>query len=125
VRTILAIVILAFAVIMIAACGTQRRMDVYKPGNEDQAITLGRTVYKTHCDKCHPNGEAGVGLPLNNIYLPGFVTRYRVRSRSMLLWLGKMPAFKQHEISKEEMDNLIAYLKHMHHSKSPELTTSR
>ena len=95
-----------------------------KPG-ESAGIAHGREIFKMHCDKCHPAGEAGVGLPINNINLPGFLTRYRIRSRSFLLWTGKMPAFHKQEISRKEMDHLIAYIKQLHHSKSDSLSAGR
>jgi mono/diheme cytochrome c family protein len=89
--------------------------------SRDQAISAGvqpayikgQQVFKMHCQKCHPNGEAGVGLSLNNLHLPGLVVRYRIRSRSVFLWTGKMPSFKKDEISRGDMDELIKYLKHM------------
>lgn len=79
----------------------------------EQKIADGRLVFKAHCQKCHPNGEAGVGPALNNKPLPAFLLRARIRSRATFLWTGKMPSFDKHEISKVELSALIAYLKHM------------
>ena len=64
----------------------------------------------TNCQQCHPGGEAGVGPPINNIPLPGFTKRIRIRSKAFLLGLGRMPSFKKHEISRQEMDDLIVYM---------------
>jgi cytochrome c2 len=95
-----------------ASCSARRiNKDMNTP--EDPKLRVGREVFKANCQRCHPNGESGVGPPLNNIYLPGFLMRARVRSRAFLLWTGRMPSFKKHEISKKEMDDLIYYLKDM------------
>jgi mono/diheme cytochrome c family protein len=79
----------------------------------DATVREGQIVFKNQCQKCHPGGESGVGPPINNIHLPGFLVRARIRSRAFLLWMGRMPAFDKHEISKKEMDVLIQYLKYM------------
>jgi mono/diheme cytochrome c family protein len=79
--------------------------------SKDPKVTEGKLVFKNNCQRCHPNGEAGVGPPLNNIHLPGFLLRARIRSRAFLLWTGRMPSFKRQEISKKEMNVLVAYLK--------------
>ncbi|MCD6017028.1 MAG: hypothetical protein K0S53_149 [Bacteroidetes bacterium] len=79
----------------------------------DQKIADGRLVFKNKCQKCHPNGEAGVGPALNDKKLPAIIMRARIRSRATFLWTGRMPAFNKHEISKVEMNALIAYLKDM------------
>ena len=108
------------------ACGAQRRLDsTANLATEKTDVSQGRVIYKMMCDKCHPGGEAGVGLPVNNASLPGFLIRYRIRHRSFLLWMGKMPAFDKSEISGKEMDQLISYIKHLHHSKSEHLVSGR
>jgi mono/diheme cytochrome c family protein len=110
---IISLVILA----LVSSCDSSRRIEANMQQNESKEVSNGRNIYKINCQKCHPDGEAGVGPAVANIHLPGFLTRYRIRSRSFLLWTGRMPAFKKDEISKKEMDDLIAYIKKLHHSK--------
>ena len=108
-------IILIIVLSIIVSCGSPRRIETNLAKEnitaEDQRIAAGRLIFKNNCQKCHPNGEAGEGPSLNNIHLPGVLLRYRVRSKSFVLWLGKMPSFNKSEISKKEMDGLIAYMK--------------
>jgi mono/diheme cytochrome c family protein len=57
----------------------------------------------THCHKCHPGGEAGLGPSV--LHKPGFAKRLQVRHG-----LGTMPSFNRKEISKQELDAIIKYL---------------
>ncbi len=102
---------------MASACGPQRRVESNLATSQETETMAGRLVFKQHCQKCHPDGESGVGLPISNIKLPGFITRYKIRSRSLLLWAGSMPAFKKDEISRKEMDELITFIKYLHHTR--------
>lgn len=92
---------------------TARRVEKDMTQQEDPDIANGRLVFKYNCQKCHPNGEAGVGPPLNMIHLPKFMIKARVRSRAFLLWTGRMPSFKKHEISRQELKALVKYIKYM------------
>jgi mono/diheme cytochrome c family protein len=109
---ILAIAILICSALYFVSCSS-RRVKKDMSIEQDQKAADGRSVFKNKCQKCHPNGEAGVGPALNNKKLPSFFIRAKVRSRATFIWTGKMPAFDKHEISKIEMDALIAYLKYM------------
>lgn len=99
--------------IFMLACGTARRSEplMGTMNTSSEKIEKGRIVFNNKCNKCHPGGESGEGPMLNNIYLPKFVIKARVRSKAFLLYTGKMPSFKKHEISKEELNALTAYLK--------------
>lgn len=108
---------------MLAAC-SQRRAEANLAGAPELEAMAGAGVFKTHCQKCHPDGEAGVGPAINSVPLPGFLTRYRIRSRSFLLWTGRMPAFKHDEISGGDMDALIAYIKKLRRAKPAAETKS-
>ncbi|MDF2448095.1 MAG: hypothetical protein K0R26_599 [Bacteroidota bacterium] len=79
----------------------------------DDQVAEGRIIFKNQCQKCHPNGEAGVGPSLNDKKLPSFIIRARIRSRATFLWTGRMPSFSKHEISEKGLDALLAYLKNM------------
>jgi mono/diheme cytochrome c family protein len=81
--------------------------------SSDPRIIEGRRVFKSKCQSCHPNGEAGVGPEINNIMVPKFVLKARVRSRGFLLWTGRMPQFDKHEISAKELKSLVRYIKVM------------
>jgi mono/diheme cytochrome c family protein len=70
------------------------------------AVAQGRQVFMAHCQPCHPGGEAGLGPAINDKLLPGFLIALQVRSG-----LGAMPAFSPQELSPDELDALIAYLK--------------
>ena len=69
-------------------------------------ITRGQQVFMRECHQCHPGGEAGLGPAINNKPLPGFLIKIQVRNG-----LGAMPAFSQNEISPEDLDRLVDYLK--------------
>jgi mono/diheme cytochrome c family protein len=122
--------IVSLVVLALLSCGSPRRAQKNMSGQakaEDEKLVEGRKIFKSQCQKCHPNGEGGVGPSLNNVHLPGFALRYRIRSRSILLWTGRMPSFHKNEISKTEMASLIRFLKDLE-KKDPlnkELTASK
>src|ERR1051325_2324606 len=68
----------------------------------------GMRLFMKFCNKCHPGGEKGRGPKLNDKKLPNSVIHWQVP-----LGGGKMPDFKKDEISKEELDKIIAFLKLM------------
>jgi mono/diheme cytochrome c family protein len=106
-------------VLCICSCSARRVAREWQTSaSEDPAVKEGRLVFKSKCQRCHPNGEAGVAPPLNNIRLPRFFLKARVRSRAVLLWTGRMPAFDKHEISKKELKSLVTFLKAMEKGKN-------
>ncbi|HET7692828.1 MAG TPA: cytochrome c [Gemmatimonadota bacterium] len=66
----------------------------------------GRTAYMKYCHQCHPGGEAGLGPSLNDKALPTFLKRFQVRQG-----IGSMPSFSEEQISDEELDDIMEYLK--------------
>jgi hypothetical protein len=92
---------------------SSRRLEAEKITAEstDPVISEGRIVFKNKCQPCHPNGESGVGPQINNIRVPRFVLKARVRSRAFLLWTGRMPQFDKHEISRKELNSLVSFIK--------------
>lgn len=115
---------------LLLSCGSPRRAQKNMSGaaaNEDPELAMGREVFKSQCQKCHPNGEGGAGPAINNLRLPRVALRYRVRSRSILLWTGRMPSFEKSEISKRELNSLISFLKNLEKrdALNPQLTASR
>jgi mono/diheme cytochrome c family protein len=105
--------VLIFLLILLSACGTARRGEpiMGKMNLKNDQVKRGEIIFMQNCEKCHPGGEAGVGVAINNAPVPGFLKRFRVRSRAYYFGLGRMPSFKKHEISKAQLDDLIAYLK--------------
>lgn len=93
-------------------CGSARRGEPLRgPMLLDEQIQRGQVVFMQNCHKCHPGGEAGAGPSLNNIPLTRGMLKFRVRSRAFFLGIGRMPSFKKHEISREELNDLVRYLK--------------
>lgn len=93
--------------LLLAGCGSARRgTPVQPPFNPaSQQVQQGRQVFMRFCNGCHPGGEAGVGLAINNKPLPGFLIRFQVRHG-----LGVMPSFSEEVISDEQLDALSAFL---------------
>ena len=68
----------------------------------------GMRLFMKFCNKCHPGGEKGKGPSLNDKKLPNFLIHWQVR-----LGGGKMPDFKKNEISQDELDKIVAFLRLM------------
>ncbi|RNI25677.1 c-type cytochrome [Rufibacter latericius] len=108
--------------LVLSSCGTARRSEpIMGPLTvQTQQLENGRVVFMQNCHRCHPLGEAGLGPSINNIPLPGVALRFRVRSKAFFLGIGRMPSFKKHEISREQMDELVVYLKALRRHKGNE-----
>jgi mono/diheme cytochrome c family protein len=72
---------------------------------DDPQLQRGKSVFMEHCHYCHPGGEGGLGLGLNDKPLPRFLMKTQVR-----LGLGVMPEFDERRISPEELDDLLSYI---------------
>ncbi len=93
--------------LLIAGCSARRGEPIVGPLRvSEPGIARGQQVFMRECHQCHPGGEAGLGPAINNKPLPGFLVKFQVRTG-----LGVMPAFSQGEISGEELDHLVDYLK--------------
>lgn len=103
----------------VSSCGTAKRGEpISGPLNlQTEQLERGQLVYMQHCQKCHPGGEAGVGTPINNVPLPSGLIKFRVRSKAFLLGLGRMPSFKEDEISDPDLEALVRYIKEMKKNK--------
>jgi mono/diheme cytochrome c family protein len=92
---------------LLAACAGRRSeplrgsLDI-----SDAQVAHGQQVYMYRCDKCHPGGDAGLGPSLNNKPLPGFMMGFQARHG-----MGAMPAFTEEELSKPDLEAVVAYLK--------------
>lgn len=92
-----------------AGCSARRGAALYGPIDVSApGVARGQQVFMRECYQCHPGGEAGLGPAINNKPLPGFLVKFQVRRG-----IGAMPAFSQQEITPEELDDLIAFLKKM------------
>jgi mono/diheme cytochrome c family protein len=65
----------------------------------------GRRVFTTHCQPCHPGGNAGVGPSLKLKPVGSFRLKTQVR-----MGKGKMPAFTPSQIDRDDLQRLVAYL---------------
>jgi mono/diheme cytochrome c family protein len=102
-------------VVAVAACSARRGEPLYGPLRiTSAAVENGQQVFMRECHQCHPGGEAGLGPSINDKPLPGFLMKLQVRRG-----IGAMPAFSQEEITPQELDNLVQFLKELrHHSKT-------
>lgn len=109
----LCIVVLLMSLALFS-CGTSRRSVPIKSPleNKGEEVAMGRKIFMEYCQQCHPHGEAGLGLAINNKPLPGFMIRFQVRNG-----LGVMPEFKDSVISDEELGQLVVYLKALRKNK--------
>lgn len=68
-------------------------------------VTIGKEVFDTHCEDCHPGGEEDVGPSLiADPHTPADL-RQQIREGS-----GKMRPFPEKRISGDELEALLAYL---------------
>ncbi len=68
----------------------------------------GMKLFMRKCNKCHPGGEKGKGPSLNDKEYPRFLIHWQVR-----LGGGDMPKFTDDEISKTQLQQIIAFVKRM------------
>lgn len=88
-------------------CATPRRgPTMATPAALDEKAKRGEIVYMQNCQQCHPNGEGGMGPSMNNRHLPGFAIKAQTR-----LGAGAMPAFSKDEISHDELDAMVDYMR--------------
>lgn len=94
-------------ILTITGCSPRKGVPYTEPlTNMSKEVQQGKVLFDNFCNKCHPNGAAGLGPALNNKPLPGFAIRFQIRNG-----LGVMPAFDEEQISDEESKNIVAYLR--------------
>jgi mono/diheme cytochrome c family protein len=95
------------AALLLAGCSARRGEPLVGPlGETSAAVVRGQRVFMANCHACHPGGEAGLAPAINNKPLPGFMIKTQVR-----LGVGAMPRFSNEEISSDQLDDLVTYLK--------------
>ena len=102
-----AIFITGISLFVTVACNTRRSEPFEGPiDTSDSSVIKGEIAFMQYCHKCHPSGEAGLGPALTINPAPKFIKGFQVRHG-----LGVMPSFKKDEISEEDLDNILLYLK--------------
>jgi mono/diheme cytochrome c family protein len=95
------------AIVLVAGCRSARRGEpftgVHTPSSE--AVIRGQVAFDTHCNGCHPGGEAGLGVALNNKPLPRGLIKLQIRRG-----LGAMPAFSKQVIGNKARDDIARYV---------------
>lgn len=87
------------------------------------AALRGMAVYMKHCSVCHQikgGGDAAIGPDLNQRYSPTsyfqekFLKKLIRQPQSVRSWKSaQMPGFDRETLSDKELDDLLAYLRHM------------
>lgn len=103
---------LTTTLLILAACGSSRRSAPITGEREitDSSIQLGKQVFDSNCDMCHPGGSAGLGPALNDKPLPNWLVRFQVRKG-----MGVMPSFSDDQISDDELRALSRYVTWLRH----------
>lgn len=100
---------------LLAGCSARRSEPIAGPLELKAAspvLARGEVAFDQHCSRCHPGGESGLAPAINNKPLPGFLMKFQVRHGA-----GAMPAFSEEELSKEDLDALVKYLKALRHNR--------
>lgn len=92
--------------VLLAQCSTRKSLPIAGPVSLTENEKVGEAIFMEHCQRCHPQGEAGLGPSIH--WAPNFAKRFQVRHG-----VGTMPAFDKEHISNKELDKLMQYLKTM------------
>lgn len=68
----------------------------------------GMQLFMANCNKCHPGGNAGEGPSLIDKPLPDFLVHFQIRQG-----MGDMPAFKEEELSKDQVQKIVLFVRSM------------
>lgn len=100
--------ILVSSLIGAIGCSSARRGEPIKGPLiiEGKQLAAGQRAFMASCHQCHPGGRAGLGPAINNKPLPGFMIKLQSR-----VGLGAMPGFSSAELSDEDLDAIVVYLK--------------
>ena len=92
-----------------AGCGSARRDTPFSEPLEmsDPQVVRGQVVFARNCHQCHPGGAGGLAPAINDKPLPEGAMKKQIRTG----FLGRMPSFSEDEISDEDVDAVIVYLK--------------
>ncbi|HEU4411417.1 MAG TPA: cytochrome c [Polyangiaceae bacterium] len=99
---------LPLAALALIGCGGVRASEpVVGPTPLGPEARRGQLVFMRRCNSCHPQGEAGLGMAINDKPLPGTLIKAKVRG----LVPGDMPKFGENDIADDDLDALAHYLK--------------
>jgi cytochrome c5 len=90
-------------------CSLRKSLPIAGPVHLSEEEVAGEKIFMMRCERCHPQGEAGLGPGIH--WAPGFAKKFQVRHG-----FGAMPAFNEQKISDQELNQLIDYLKAMKHN---------
>lgn len=93
-----------FGLLLLSACSTRRSLPLEGPLSLNEEQKRGEVLFMAYCQRCHPQGEAGLGPAINHI--PEFAKRFQIRHGA-----GVMPAFGEESVSEKELDQMLSYLK--------------
>lgn len=101
---LLLIVMNVIAAMSLPGCSQRASLPISGLQSLGEEEAVGERVFMENCQRCHPQGEAGLGPSIH--WAPSFAKRLQVRHGA-----GAMPAFDKNHLSEEELDQLISYLK--------------
>jgi len=91
-----------------SACSARRSEPVAGPLPQlDAQQQRGQYLFMHTCNPCHPQGEAGLGGGLNAKPFPAPAIKAKVRTALG----GEMPTFNSTELSDDQLDDIIAFMK--------------
>ncbi len=109
---------LVVATVTVAGCSQASATTATNPQEANASAPVGsgdaaagQAVFAKTCNRCHPNANAGMGPTL---YGPQFVSHYPDDAAvAAVIRRGKggMPAFSTGQLSDQDMDDVIAYLR--------------
>jgi mono/diheme cytochrome c family protein len=109
-KRVMMVFLCALALVPIGCRSVRRGEPIVGPlSSNDPAVQHGKVVFMRQCHSCHPGGEGGLGPGLNDKPLPVFAMKVQVRTG--IVGFGVMPSFDEHEISSQDLDDLMKYLK--------------
>jgi mono/diheme cytochrome c family protein len=94
-----------------AGCYARRGEVVGREPILDESATRGRQVWLEYCQKCHPEGRAGVAPGIVDKPLPVAAMKLQVRKG-----IGTMPGFDETKISGAALDDLMSYIEALRHA---------
>lgn len=80
-------------------------VEVDPSSKPEMCFERGKLVFCQKCNKCHPQGQAGLGLSINDKPLPDALIRQQVRNPVEIV-----PAFDENEISDVDLQAIIDFL---------------
>lgn len=104
---------LVLPLLLVIACSSQKEGE--DAARRDVALRNGQVKFMQFCQKCHPDGEAGLGPSLTLNPAPRFLIAFQVRHG-----LGAMPAFTRNRISKPDLHDITLYVKELRHKHKKE-----